>query len=60
MGNVFPICNGCGYWTGTCCTCVGGCYRISPTYTYKASLKKRIIEKFDDKGNLIERITEEN
>ncbi len=33
----------------------------SYTYTYdnQTSPKKRIVEKFDDKGDLIERITEE-
>ena len=29
------------------------------TYSNQTAPKKRIVEKFDDKGNLVERITEE-
>ena len=32
---------------------------LSQLYKYKESDKKRIIERFDDKGNLVERVTED-
>lgn len=53
-------CHTCHYWTSGGCVRYPQVYRY-PTYTYTqvSTPKKRTIEKFDDKGNLIERITEE-
>jgi hypothetical protein len=34
-------------------------WKDSSVYKYKEAGKKRVIERFDDKGNLVERVTED-
>jgi len=55
-----------GDFYGSCLNCYGGrctyCHKYpvfyNPIQYYYTPPKTKIIEKFDDKGNLIERITE--